>query len=167
MKSKAEVIKDLARVRRHSIVIQRKVDGFDAHQNPVEHWSLWRTLQAEKTQLYGKEYYAAAAVGQEQTTVFTIRYVPFIDEINTVEFRLLFDGKPYDIKHIDHLPGETWVKVKAIERPGDLGLKLIDHELVQGLRSLVEQILTDQEVTMDQETRDAYQQALAETLEGW
>ena len=167
MKAKAEAMKDLARVRRHLIVIQGKVDGFDAQQNPVECWSDWKTLKAEKTELFGDEYYAAAAVGQEQTTVFTIRHVSFVDEMNTVKHRLVYDGRAYDIKHIDHPPGEAWVKIRAIEKPGDLGLKLIDHELVQGLKSLVEEILADPEVTMDPETADAYSQALADFLERW
>ncbi len=118
MKTKAEAMKDLSRVRRRTIVIQKKIDGYDGIGNPVEIWSNWRTLKAEKTELFGQEYYAAAAVGQEQTTIFTVPYVSFIDAINTVEYRLLYDSKAYDIKHIDHLPGETWVKLRAIERPG-------------------------------------------------
>ncbi len=168
MKPKAEAMKDLARVRRRTIVVQKKIDGYDGIGNPVEIWSNWRTLKAEKTELFGQEYYAAAAVGQEQTTIFTVPYVSFIDAMNTVEYRLLYDGKAYDLKHIDHLPGETWVKLRAIERPGaDMGMKLIDHELVQGLKALVEEILADEDVTMDLETKEAYQAALAELLEGW
>ena len=168
MKPKAEAMKDLARVRRRTIVIQNKIDGYDSIGNPVEIWSNWRTLKAEKTELFGQEYYAAAVVGQEQTTIFTVPYVSFIDEINTVEYRLLYDSKVYDIKHIDHLPGETWVKLRAIERPGaDMGMKLIDHELVQGLKALIEEILADSEVEMDPEINEAYQAALAELLEGW
>ena len=46
-------------------------------------------------------------------------------------------------------------------------MKLIDHELVQGLKALVEEILADEDVTMDLETKEAYQAALAELLEGW
>ena len=168
MKPKAEAMKDLARVRRRTIVVQKKIDGYDGIGNPVEIWSNWRTLKAEKTELFGQEYYAAAAVGQEQTTIFTVPYVSFIDAMNTVEYRLLYDGKAYDLKHIDHLPGETWVKLRAIERPGaDMRMKLIDHELVQGLKALVEEILADEDVTMEPETKEAYQAALAELLEGW
>jgi len=167
MKPKADAMKDLSKVRRHRIVIQQKIDDFDEHQNPVEYWSNWRVLKAERTELFGQEYYAAAAVGQEQTVVFTVRHVPFLDEMNTVEYRLLYDGKAYDIKHIDHPPGAAWVKIKAMERPGDIGLQLIDHKLVQGLKALVDEILADPEVTMEPETLEAYEQALADTLEGW
>ena len=75
-------------------------------------------LQNRIKELFGQEYYAATVVGQEQTTIFTVPYVSFIDAMNTVEYRLLYDSKVYDIKYIDHLPGETWVKLRAIERPG-------------------------------------------------
>ena len=100
------------------IVIQHKVDSFDAQQNPVENWSNWQEMWAEKTALFGQEYYAAKAVGEEQTVIFKIRRQWSADQMNTVEYRLLYDGKAYDIKHIDHLPGHKWVKIRAIERPG-------------------------------------------------
>ncbi|NLA28029.1 MAG: phage head closure protein [Firmicutes bacterium] len=118
MKPKAEVLKDLARVRRHRIIIQRKHDTFDKHQNPVECWRYWRTLPAERTELFGKEYYAAAAVGEEQTVVFYVRHVPFLDDLDSVKYRLLYGGKAYDIRQVDHPAGETWVKIRAIEKPG-------------------------------------------------
>jgi len=35
--------------------------------------------------------------------------------MNTVEYRLLYDSKVYDIKHIGHLPGETWAKIKVLK----------------------------------------------------
>jgi len=157
-------MKDLARVRRRSIVIQKKTDTFDAIGNPVEVWENWQSLKAEKTELYGKEYYAAATVGQEQTSVFTVRYVAFLDALNTVEYRIVYDGKHYDIKHIDHLPGETWMKIKALERPGDSsGVRLVDHDLVKALVSLAEELIAE----LDEEERGAYEDTLAETLEGW
>lgn len=164
MKSKAEAMKDLARVRRRTIVIQKKIDGYDGIGNPVEIWSSWQSLKAEKTELYGKEYYAAATVGQEETSVFTVRYVAFLNALNTVEYRIIYDGKAYDIKHIDHLPGETWLKIKAMERPGDSpGIRLVDHDLVKGLVSLVEELIAE----FDEEEQGAYEDALADILGGW
>jgi SPP1 family predicted phage head-tail adaptor len=118
MRDKSEVMKDLSRVRRHSITIQKKIDDFDDNQNQIEIWTDWKTLKAEKSELYGKEYYAAKTVGEEQTVVFTLRHVSFLDVLDCVGYRLVLNGKAYDIKHIDHLPGETWIKIKAMERPG-------------------------------------------------
>jgi len=169
MKPKADVMKDLARVRRRTIIIQKKIDGTTSIGEPVEIWSNWKTLKAEKTNLFGQDYYAAKAVGEEETVIFTVKYVLFIDEINTVEFRLLYDGKAYDIKHIDYLKDDDmWVKIKALERSMDAaGMNLIDHELVQGLKVLVENILGDPDVIMDLEKLEEYEAVLTALLEGW
>ena len=84
LKPKAEVMKDLARVRPYTIIIQKKTDGFDENRNQIEIWEDWKTLKADRTTLFGNEYYAAKAVNEEQTVVFIVRYVPFLEEINTV-----------------------------------------------------------------------------------
>jgi SPP1 family predicted phage head-tail adaptor len=168
MKPKAEVMKDLAKVRRRLITIEKRTLAFDAERNQVELWAPWKTLKAEKTQLYGSEYYAAAAQGEEQTVVFTVRKLDCLTEVNTTDFRLTYDGRAYDIKQVDQLQdGGLWAKIKAIARPSDTdpGQSLIDHELVQGLKALVEDMLAN--VAMDAETQTHYQDTLDDTLEGW
>lgn len=122
MKSKAEAMKDLAKVCRRLITIQKKTVTTDDIGNQKERWTYWKTLKAERTQLFGQEYYAAAAIGQEQTVVFTVRYLPSLSEMNTTDYRLTCDGATYDIKHIDHLQdGGLWSKIKAMQRPGGKG----------------------------------------------
>src|SRR5690554_1929173 len=168
MRPKAEVIKDLSKVRRRLISIEKRALVFDADKNQVELWAPWKTLKAEKTQLYGQEYYAAAALGEEQTVVFTVRKLDCLSEVNTTDFRLVYDGRIYDIKNVDGLlDGGLWSKIKAIARPSetDPGQSLVDHELVQALHALVEDILAS--VEMDPEVQDHYQQTLDDTLEGW
>lgn len=166
MKPKAEVLKDLTKVRRRLITLEKRTLAFDDERNHVELWAPWKTLKAEKTQLYGTEYYAAAALGEEQTVVFTVRKLDCLTEVNTTDYRLTYDGRAYDIKQVDGLDdGGLWAKIKAISKPGDLGQKLVDHELVQGLKVLVEDILAS--VTMDAETKAFYQDTLTRTLEGW
>ena len=120
MKPKEEIMKDLAKVRRRVILIEKKgSDTSDAVGNQTENWLPWKTLRAEKTQLYGQEYYAAAAVGQEQTVVFTLRHFPGLDAMDAVSYRLAFEGQAYDIKNIDRLQdGGLWLKIKATLRPG-------------------------------------------------
>lgn len=168
MKPKAEVMKDLAKVRRRLIVIQKRTLILDDERNQVELWAPWKTLKAEKTQLYGTEYYAAATMGEEQTVVFTVRKLDCLTEVNTADYRLTYDGRAYDIKQVDGLDdGGLWAKIKAIARPSDTdpGQSLVDHELVQGLKALVEDILAN--VAMDAETKAHYQETLDDTLEGW
>lgn len=167
MRTKAEVMKDLARVRRRKITIQKKVDGFDELNYPVEIWSNWKTLRVERTSLWGQEYYAAQAVGEENTIVFTAKWVSFLDGLNTVEYRILFDGKAYDIKNIDPLQDDgTWVKIKARERPADTqGIQLLDHKLVTDLTALVAEIIMNPGLT--QEEKDDYEGQLNELLGEW
>lgn len=116
MKAKSEVMKDLAKVRRRKIVIQKKTDGFDEIGNPVEKWDDWKTLRVERTSLWGREYYAARAVNEENTIEYTAKYVPFLDELNTVEYRIIDGKKIFDIKHIDPLKDDgMWLKIKALQ----------------------------------------------------
>lgn len=167
MKPKAEVMKDLAKVRRRLITIEKRTLAFDAERNQVELWAPWKTLKAEKTQLYGSEYYAAAAQGEEQTVVFTVRKLDCLTEVNTTDFRLTYDGRAYDIKQVDGLDdGGLWCKIKALARPSDTdpGQSLIDHELVQAIKALVEHILATEDI--DPEAKEYYQQILDEALGG-
>lgn len=167
IKSKTEVMKDLARVRRRKIVIQKKVDGFDSLNNPVKIWANWKTLRVERSSLWGREYYAAQAVGEEKTVVFTAKWVSFLGELNTVEYRILFDGKAYDIKNIDPMQDDgTWVKIKAVERPNDTpGIQLLDHKLVTDLVALVNEVLANPGLT--QEEKDDYEGQLNGILGEW
>lgn len=167
MKTKVEVMKDLARVRRRKIIIQKKVDGFDEIGNPVEIWANWKTLRVEQSSLWGQEYYAAQAVGEENTIVFTAKWVSFLDGLNTVEYRILFEGAAYDIKNIDPLQDDgTWVKIKARERPTDTqGIQLLDHKLVTDLVALVAEIIANPGLT--QEEQDDYEGQLNDILGAW
>ena len=119
MKSKAEVMKDLAKVRRRKITIQKKTEDFDDIGNQIEVWEDWKTLKAKKEGLWGQEYYAAKTVNEESTIVFTVRYVEFIDEIDTVDYQVIFDGKAYDIKNIDRVNDDIWVKIKVLRSAAD------------------------------------------------
>ena len=116
MKSKAEKMKDLATVRRRKIVLQKKGLVENEIGDLIEDWADWKTLRAERSDLYGRDFYVAAAVGQEQTVIFTVKYVDFLDEVNTVGYRLKYEGKVYDIKQVDHLQDDgMFVKIKVLE----------------------------------------------------
>ena len=93
MKPKTEAMKDLAKVPRRRITLQKRALVFDADRNQVELWAPWKTLRAEKTQLYGTEYHAAAARGEERTVVFTVRKLDCLAEVNSIDFRLDHDGR--------------------------------------------------------------------------
>lgn len=110
-------MKDLGRVQRRKIVIRKLTEGQDEFLNPIKTWEPWRTLWAECSNLWGERYYAAKAYGEEGTVEFILRYVPFLDQLNTTEFDVKFEGKEYVIKHIDHLEDDgMWIKISCLER---------------------------------------------------
>lgn len=117
LKTKTEIMKDVGKVLRRKIVIQKMEIIEDEIGNQRKEWSDWKTVWAERNNLWGQEYYAAKAVNEENTVVFTARYAPFIDEINNTSYRIKFNNKTYDIKQIDYLNDDgLWVKIKALER---------------------------------------------------
>jgi len=117
LKSKAEVMKDVGRVLRRKIILQKFDVVKDEIGNQTREWKNWREIWVERTNLWGQEYYAAKAVSEENTLIFTARYAPFFDEMNTVDYRIKYQGKFYDIKQIDFLKDDgLWVKIKALER---------------------------------------------------
>ena len=117
MKSKAEVMKDLAKVRRRKITIQRKEMVKDEGGDISEKWVDWQTVWAERSSLWGRDYYAALAVGQEQTIEFGIRYVAFLDELKTDTHRLVYAGDVYNIRQIDYLQDDgMWIKLRAVRQ---------------------------------------------------
>jgi len=120
LKSKAEVMKDVGRVLRRKIILQKFDVVKDEIGNQTREWKNWREIWVERTNLWGQEYYAAKAVSEENTLIFTARYAPFFDEMNTVDYRIKHNGKFYDIKQIDFLKDDgLWVKIKALERGAD------------------------------------------------
>lgn len=83
-------MRDLRRVRRRKIVIQKLVEGEDEWGNAVSEWTDWRELWADLESLWGQEYFAARAVNEQNTLVFVLRYAPFLDQLNTTHYRVLF-----------------------------------------------------------------------------
>lgn len=115
MKPKAEVMRDLARVRRRKITIQKRETVKDQYGDETVRWVDWRTVWVERCSLWGSDYYAAAAIGEQNTIEFVVRYVPFLEELNTVNFRILYDGEIYDIKYKDYLDDAgMWMKLRAL-----------------------------------------------------
>lgn len=110
-------MRDLRRVRRRKIVIQRLVEGEDEWGNSVSEWTDWRELWADRESLWGQQYFAAKAVNEQNTVTFVLRHAPFLDQLNTTHFRVLFQKQEYDIVHIDRLHDDgMWIKLRCQER---------------------------------------------------
>lgn len=120
LKPKKEVMKDVGKVLRRKIIIQKQEVVEDEIGNQKKDWVDWKTIWTERNNLWGREYYAAKAVNEENTLIFTVRHAPFINEIDNIKYRVKFEGKIYDIKQIDYLEDDgLWVKIKALERGAD------------------------------------------------
>jgi len=114
-------MRELGKTLRHRIVIQKRSVTKDPWGNQVEEWQDWRTVWANLQTLWGERYYAAKAVGEENTVIFELRRAPFLDELiqNVDDYRLEFlthhRGTVYTILRVDQLPGEAWVKLTCEE----------------------------------------------------
>ena len=114
-------MRELGKTLRHWIVIQKRSVTKDSWGNQVEEWQDWRTVWANLQTLWGERYYAAKAVGEENTVIFELRRAPFLDELirNVADYRLEsithHRGTVYTILRVDQLPGEAWVKLTCEE----------------------------------------------------
>ena len=74
-------MRELGKTLRHRIVIQKRSVTKDPWGNQVEEWQDWQTVWANLQTLWGERYYAAKAVGEENTVIFELRRAPFLDEL--------------------------------------------------------------------------------------
>ncbi|MFW6121843.1 MAG: phage head closure protein [Petrotogales bacterium] len=123
MKTKDQKMKDLQAVRKHKLIIQ-ELDGTttDDDLNEVENWVDWKTVTAERLELFGSEYYEAKALGDEKTVKWKVKYVSFVDEINTTDYRVINarTNEIYDIKDTDYLQDDGQFFIIKAEKSGDL-----------------------------------------------
>lgn len=122
MKNKKQKMKDLQAVRKHSLMIQKHTVTEDEWGNDVEQWVDWKPVMGERLELFGQDYYAAKQFNEEQTIKWKIKYVNFVEEINTAKYRVINirTNEIFDIKDTDHLQDDgQWFIIQA-EKSGDL-----------------------------------------------
>ncbi|NFL36787.1 phage head closure protein [Clostridium botulinum] len=97
---------------KHKIVIQKYENAVNDNGFEEEAWVDFKTVWAAISNLYGKEYFEAAAVQAEKTVKFTIRFTKDIDE----SMRIMFQGKQYNITSIDNIKyANKFIEIKAME----------------------------------------------------
>lgn len=106
---------------RHKITIQKGAESTDSVGNPVIDWKEWKKLYAKINSLYGQEYWQAAAQGQENTVVFTLRWSKELEILaqtkEITQHRIVYNKLPYDIISYDNVNFENrLVKIKAVNR---------------------------------------------------
>ena len=90
---------------RARIIIQKSSTTVDKYGNHISSWtdylSCWATANTSGRQSDETE---KAAVTQEKNAVdFTVRYSPEVAAVNSKEYRILLDGRIYNIRSIDEM----------------------------------------------------------------
>lgn len=79
----------------------------------IEEWVEVANLWARVSNLYGKEYFAAASIQLEKMLIFTTRYKEGLDE----NMGIRFQGNTYDIKFVDNIKYKNkYLEIKALLR---------------------------------------------------
>ena len=100
---------------REFIIIEKRTVVEDDIGNQSSTWLPFYKGFASVNNLYGTEYWAAAQTQSQNTVVFTLRYNSLFNEVNSLEYRLLFRGKEYDIKSVDNVKyANISIKIKAV-----------------------------------------------------
>ena len=123
MKTKKQKMKDLQVKRKHKLMIQKKTVVTDEWENQNEEWSDWKTVTAQRKELFGSDYYAASQSSEEKTVKWKIKYVAsWAEEINTNKYRIINirTDEIWDIKDTDYLNDDgQWLLIEA-EKSGEL-----------------------------------------------
>jgi len=104
------------------IIIQKQTSTQDENGFPVPNWNDYKPVWSSKSNLYGREFYAAATVNAEQTEKFTIRYLKDLDADINIEgnnttkiFRIKYKNSILNIKFIDDIKSEhRFMEIKAL-----------------------------------------------------
>lgn len=97
---------------RHRVTLQKYVETTDEDGFITQTWQNIATVWASVENLYGREYWEAAAIQKENTVKFTIRYRADIDQT----MRIVFGGKIYNIVSVDNIKYRNkLIEIKARE----------------------------------------------------
>lgn len=101
---------------RHRITFLRVTPAINENGFESELPQEYKTVWAEVSNLYGKEYFEAKAVQAENTVKFTIRFLEGLDQT----MRILFQDKAYNITAIDNIKYKNrYIEIQAMEVEGN------------------------------------------------
>lgn len=79
-------------------VLTEKVDEISSQ---IPEWTTVFTAWASVSSIGGREYYSARQTNSENDMIFRVRYSRKIAGYLTSEIRIVYNGKIFDVKHID------------------------------------------------------------------
>lgn len=97
---------------RRRITFQKLTTLINENGFEEEIWQDYKTVWASVSNLFGREYYQAAAIQAEKTVKFLIRYIEGID----TDMRILFNDKQYNITSINNMKyANKYIEIKTLE----------------------------------------------------
>lgn len=97
---------------RHRITLQKYNETTDDEGFSTQEWQDIATVWASVENLFGREYWQAAAIQAENTVKFIIRYRKDV----TTDMRIQFQGQQYEIISIDNIKYKNeYIEIKAKE----------------------------------------------------
>lgn len=102
---------------RQTIQIMKNGYTTDDIGNQVEAREPYLRCRAYVNNLSGREYWEAAQAQSENMVVFTLRYCRALLSMNTLEYRILWGDKEYNITSIDNVQNKNeTIKIRAIAK---------------------------------------------------
>lgn len=82
----------------------------------VEKWVKYKTVWCSANNLYGQEWFRAKEVAMENTITFVMMYnASLVKNINTKDYRIIFNKKIYNIESIDNVKYENEeIKIRGV-----------------------------------------------------
>lgn len=106
---------DVGKLNRR-IIIQRQTVILDAAGNQTQEWTDYHSCWAAVNGSGGREYWQARQQHEENTVNFKVRFCSALQNINTVDYRILFNGRPFNITYIDNmLFADSLLNIKGVE----------------------------------------------------
>jgi SPP1 family predicted phage head-tail adaptor len=93
------------------IVIQSATTAQDQYGEPIETWSTYATLWAERNDLRGTEFFAARQIANQIVTAFRVRWRTDIDP----RMKVVDGATTFDIDSIIEYRGPERVRKNGIE----------------------------------------------------
>lgn len=121
-----------------------------------------RTIYANEYYVGGKEFYDAAVAGLRPEKQFEIYSYEYANEP-----KLKHNDITYNVIRTEARGDKLRITCERIAADGLTSIDLVDHQLVQDLKTLVETILADPAVTISPEDKAAYEADLTAAFVGW
>ena len=98
------------------ITIQRHTVTQDEEGNQMQEWTTFHSCWAAVNGISNREYWNARQQQEENIINFKIRFCDSLKALNKKDYRIIFDGRTYDIVFIDNvLFADSILNIKGTE----------------------------------------------------